>query len=360
MPPGGVPEWYGWTFADKSFWQIQGDQGRINFTRGQGTIAVGETDEWDDLPQPNNRFNSFLTTAPIDLSTVAPGSVVFEFDSSFRPEAGSTTTNQVGTLEVSYDNGSNWSNLFTYDFSNTGSAATAPNVNEFKRVRLDDPITGNPGSGQMVFRFSLTGTNDWWWAVDNLVVTGTSTGLTFPGIATNDTTTWNFTTAEANTLTVTGATTPIVENGGTATLTVSRNLGTTGDLVVNLLSSNTSLATVPDTVTIPAGQASATFIVTAVDDTNADGLKIPTITASTAGFVSGTFNVSIADNETVDVITTEIMYNPAGSEPRTEWIEVYNRGTSPADLSGWSFDDEDTTNWGAILRERYSHLDKSV
>ncbi|MFZ4733739.1 MAG: lamin tail domain-containing protein, partial [Pirellulales bacterium] len=45
---------------------------------------------------------------------------------------------------------------------------------------------------------------------------------------------------------------------------------------------------------------------------------------------------------------TEIMYDPAGAEPTTEWIELVNTGTTVADLSGWYLDDEDKTNWGTV------------
>ncbi len=38
-------------------------------------------------------------------------SVKLEFDSSFRPEAVANANNQVGTLEVSYNGGTNWENL---------------------------------------------------------------------------------------------------------------------------------------------------------------------------------------------------------------------------------------------------------
>ena len=200
----------------------------------------------------------------------------------------------------------------------------------------------------MKFRYNVTGTNDWWWAVDNIKVTASTTGLASPGIANTDATTWNFTTAEALTLTMTVPPGTISEKGGVSTVTVARNLGTTGDVIVTLTSSDVTLATVPAMVTILDGQASATFAVTAVDDPYADGLKNVTITATTAGFVDGTGVVPIADNEVGNVAITEIMYNPAGTEGKTEWMELYNRGTFTLDLGGWSFDDEDKTDWGAI------------
>ena len=76
MPPGGVPEWSGWTFADRGFWQTEGAQGRANFTKAQGTVAVGDTQEWDDLPQLNNSFNSLFSTSPVSLANVVANTAV--------------------------------------------------------------------------------------------------------------------------------------------------------------------------------------------------------------------------------------------------------------------------------------------
>ena len=338
MPPGGIPEWTGWTVAAKSFWATQGGQNRANFTLGSGAIAVGETDEWDDTTTLNNNFNSLFKSSPIDLADVQANSVTLEFDSSFRPE-----NSQVGTLDVTFDGGTNWSNLLTLDPTNTSNAPTSSNVNE-RRIL---PVL-NPNGGSMQFRWRVTGANDWWWAIDNVKVTGDTAGLPYPGIGQNDTTTWNFATAEALTLSLTTADATISENGGTTTATVTRNLGTSGPLVVNLVSSNTSLTTVPASVTILDGQTSVTFPITAVDDLLADGRRNVVITASTAGAVSGNVTVGTLDNETVDVIVTEIMFNPVTSEPRGEWMELTNRGNTTADLSGWKFDDEDIINWTGL------------
>jgi len=76
------------------------------------------------------------------------------------------------------------------------------------------------------------------------------------------------------------------ENGGAnaATATVTRS-GTplTDALVVSLVSNRPDLVTVPATVTIPAGQASATFAVSVIDDAIWTGPWTVTITATTAG-----------------------------------------------------------------------------
>ncbi len=331
MPPGGVPEWTGWTFANKDFWANAGGQSRNSFTRGTGTVAIGDTDEWDDTQRPSNAFNSLFQSPAIDLSNVAANSVTLSFDSSFRPENGGTTNNQTGVVEVSYDGGANWQNLLTLD------AATSPgltNVDEHRVITIN-----NLDTGSMLVRWGVTGTNDYWWAIDNIEVRGDVSGLPFDGV--NDPTTWNVTTADANTLGMSVSLAEIPENGGVAVGTVTRNLGTSGDVVVTLTSSDPTRATVPATVTILDGQTSATFNITAIDNTLAGGDRPIEITAAASGFVGGLASTTILDNEVANVTITEIMYNPAGSEPRTEWIEIYNSGSVDADLSDWKFADED-------------------
>lgn len=345
MARGGAPEWTGWTFADKSFWTTQGGQSRANFTRGTGTIAVAETDEWQDYARENDNFNSGVTTIAVDLDSVEPNTVVLEFDSSFRPESGSSfvdhvPTNMQGFLDVSYDNGTTWTNLLTLNTSNTLGSATAPNVNERRVVNVP-----NPDTGSMKFRFINTGTNDWWWAIDNILVTGNTIGLPFPGLI--DPTLANFTTADASTLTVVAPAT-VAENAGTAVGTVSRNLGTTGAVVVTLSGSDNAVATVPETVTIPDGQSSVDFVITLLDNGVFNATRPVKFSATATSFVAGEATSNVTDDETGSVIISEIMYDPAGAEQSTEWIEVINRGTTTADLSGWRLDDEDKQNWGAI------------
>ena len=341
MPLGGTPEWAGWTFADKSFWQTQGGQSRSNFTRGQGTIAVGDTDEWEDYARPSNSFNSLFSSNPIDLDSVQPNSVVLEFDSSFRPE-GTTPNpnNQIGTVQVSYNDGQTWSDLLVLDVNNTNGAATAANVNERRSITVP-----NPDAGLMKFRWGLTGTNDWWWAIDNIVVKGTTDNFPSP---TNPT--YVITTAAARTLTVDIPATA-TENAGTVSATVSRNIDTVGDVLVTLVSSNPGVGTVPATVTIPSGSASVSFVITLIDDTAFDGSQPLTISATATGFVAGKDSGVVSDNEVGNVVITEIMYNPNGGstqEQRNEWVEVVNQGSTSVDLSGWRLDDREVQDWGRI------------
>jgi hypothetical protein len=88
------------------------------------------------------------------------------------------------------------------------------------------------------------------------------------------------------------------ENSGTSaatgTLTLSQSQAT--DLVVSLTSSDTTEATVPVSITIPANETIATFAVAAVDDQISDGSVNVTLTA-TAGSLSATATINVTDNE---------------------------------------------------------------
>ncbi|MBI2481074.1 MAG: hypothetical protein HYV60_21295, partial [Planctomycetia bacterium] len=91
----------------------------------------------------------------------------------------------------------------------------------------------------------------------------------------------------------------VAENAGATatTVTIARNTGTSGALVVNLTSSDPSEATLPATATIPAGQASVTVALAAVDDNVMDGIQTVTITASASGFADGTDAIDVLDQD---------------------------------------------------------------
>ena len=113
--------------------------------------------------------------------------------------------------------------------------------------------------------------------------------------------------------------TSIVENatGEAATLTVRRTApASTSATTVNLISSDTTEATVPASVVIPAGQLSVTVPVTAVDDALLDATQAVTLTASGTGLVSGTTALSVTDFEalTASLSTATVNENaPAGT-----------------------------------------------
>jgi len=82
-------------------------------------------------------------------------------------------------------------------------------------------------------------------------------------------------------------------------------------VVVALSSSDTTEVTVPDTVTIPAGETTASFDLTIVDDTATDGTQIATLTAAAPQYNSASANVFVHDNETA---TLRVVLPPSASE----------------------------------------------
>ncbi|MBI3851080.1 MAG: hypothetical protein HY298_12505 [Verrucomicrobia bacterium] len=79
--------------------------------------------------------------------------------------------------------------------------------------------------------------------------------------------------------------------------TVSRAPTTTNDLLVLLIPSSSSRLLVPQTVTIPANQASVQFTITAVDNPVLELPQTVSVTASAAGFTNSAQIFTIFDND---------------------------------------------------------------
>ncbi len=98
-------------------------------------------------------------------------------------------------------------------------------------------------------------------------------------------------------LSVTIADVSISENGGATTGTVSRTGDDAESLLVTLSSSDTGEATVPATVTIPAGQNSTTFTISSVDDDVLDGPQTVTILAMANGRSDGSDTLTVTNDD---------------------------------------------------------------
>ncbi|MEA5536850.1 S8 family serine peptidase [Crocosphaera sp. XPORK-15E] len=98
----------------------------------------------------------------------------------------------------------------------------------------------------------------------------------------------------------------VISETGTATATISRNTDTSSDLIVNLNSSDTTEATIPNTVIIPVGQTSATFTITGVSDGINDGSQAVTINASANGLNSGSDSLEVTDINVPDLVVTQL------------------------------------------------------
>ncbi|MEQ9408719.1 MAG: Calx-beta domain-containing protein, partial [Fuerstiella sp.] len=155
------------------------------------------------------------------------------------------------------------------------------------------PATVTIAAGEASATFTITAVNDD--VVDGTQTAGISAAATG---YTGDAASVDVTDDDVLTLTLSIDPTSVSENGGTATGTISRNdADLSAALVVTLASDDTSEATVPTTVTIPAGAAFANFTITAVDDDVVDGTQTAGISAAAAGYVGDVANLQVTDND---------------------------------------------------------------
>ncbi|GAA5131530.1 lamin tail domain-containing protein [Luteolibacter yonseiensis] len=136
--------------------------------------------------------------------------------------------------------------------------------------------------------------------------------------------------------------------------TVTRTGDTTNALVVNLTSRDTTEATVPASVTIPAGSSSVNFDITAVNDTFPDGTKTATITAAAVEATSGTIALTVTDDGDVadtDFLLTELQSNQSTGSPANsnDYWELTNTGSATRDISGYSWHDSGRSGASAAV-----------
>jgi alpha-tubulin suppressor-like RCC1 family protein/chitodextrinase len=135
------------------------------------------------------------------------------------------------------------------------------------------------------------------------------------------------------------------ENGGSSEAIVMRSSGTSESLVVNLTSSDASEAMVPASITIPVGSDSATFTVTAIDDTVLDGSQTVTITAAAAGANGGMDVIEVIDDEVVQVNQSPVAAAGGPYAGYTIYLPVIFDGSNSHDSDGtivsyeWDFGD---------------------
>ena len=126
-----------------------------------------------------------------------------------------------------------------------------------------------------------------------------------------------------------------IAKGATTTATISGNTPTDTDLVVTLTSRDTTHATVPATVTIPAGQRSATFTVTGIDNHVQDGIQNVSILATAPGFATGVQNLIVTDVDLADLQASSVIAPTTGltdSTVQVTWT-VTNTGLYAANGS---------------------------
>lgn len=150
MPSGGMSDWRGWTFATNEFWSsADRGQGREGFVRGRNVIAVADSDEWDDKAHGAGAFDSTLVSPSYDVT--GRRTAALDFQTWYQQEAP-----QVGEISVSFDGG-------------TPQLVKSYTANARGGQHLDIAVPAGATSLQVRFRY--TGTNNWYWAIDQVVVT---------------------------------------------------------------------------------------------------------------------------------------------------------------------------------------------
>ncbi|MEI6062249.1 MAG: BACON domain-containing carbohydrate-binding protein [Bacteroidota bacterium] len=197
-----------------------------------------------------NSQNADLVTPTLDLS--AYSAVNLQFSHYFKSYTGNS-----GTLSSSIDNGSTWTLIATF---NTTSA-TNPAI-------FSQAISAVAGQSSVRFKWNYTGTYGYYWAIDNVSITGTG-AVTLSVTPANQNVTsaagtspFTVTTSAAWTATSNSAwctVTPSGTGNGILTATFTQNTGITSR-TANIIVAATGAA--PVTVTVTQAGASPTLSVT--------------------------------------------------------------------------------------------------
>ncbi len=168
-PAGGVRDWRGWNFSDNFWWSsAAGDQQRTDFVfplnpagLSEGICAVADPDEWDDASHDDGTMNTTLYSPEIAVDGVS--SMTIQFDSSWRPE-----DDQKARLKVSFD-GNTPVVVFTWVSDPADGNFKPDATNE----TVSETIAVPGGASKAVVQWEMyEAGNDWWWAIDNVLVTG--------------------------------------------------------------------------------------------------------------------------------------------------------------------------------------------
>ena len=94
------------------------------------------------------------------------------------------------------------------------------------------------------------------------------------------------------------------EGDGSIPATVSMNGVPASDIAVSMSSSDPTSLSVPATVTIPAGQSSATFYPEVIADNQLRGDRLVTVTAHVVNWTNGPASMTIHDNKSTNLMLT--------------------------------------------------------
>ncbi len=130
----------------------------------------------------------------------------------------------------------------------------------------------------------------------------------------------------------------IREDAGTAVsvLTISRSGPTAAPLILTLANGDPSEIAIPLTVEIPAGEASVTVPIDAVNDRAEDGDIVVTITISAPDYLNGSAQIQVLDDgDPPAVLVINELDSDQPSPEDFEFVEIYDGGVGGLPLDGF-------------------------
>lgn len=166
---GGVTEWNAWSFTTRTFWVDAENQKRSAFSLGDGIIAVADSDEFADV-RSSGTYSTLLRTNTVDVT--GRSTIEVSFDSHYRQEGA-----QRALVTISYDGGAA-EEVLRYDAS-----TSSPNRGtDVLNTRVSVPVAVPVGARDAVITFDYgNATNNWFWAVDDVLVTAAADAPTGGG-----------------------------------------------------------------------------------------------------------------------------------------------------------------------------------
>jgi hypothetical protein len=159
---GSLPA--GWTntsvvgFAD-SVWLFNNPYNRsVTGANFDASFAIFDSD--DGSTNDNMNENAMLTTPAVNISG-ATTHLYLVLDEQYRSLGGPGSQGSTHWIEASTDGGSSWTNVL-YDSVDVGY----PNPANHSVYDLSSYV----GNSTIMIRFHWTGSWDWWWAIDNVVL----------------------------------------------------------------------------------------------------------------------------------------------------------------------------------------------
>lgn len=155
----GVFEWEGWSFSTKEFSAASSNAQLLSFQKSTGNYAIADSDAFGPLDGTLGEMVTVLKTPSINLTGIAAGALKLQFDSAWQ-----TSGAQAAEITVNYGSGD--VQVLRWESNNDNGKLHATNLNETVFVDLNNPA----GATSAIVSFKYNGTDNWFWALDNIKV----------------------------------------------------------------------------------------------------------------------------------------------------------------------------------------------